>query len=237
VKRGETLGAPSTDITERYFPLIIFLLVKCRWTIGVKAAIRWNITFTIDNHRVTPQCRASRRPRIPETYKTPTVFMTWSILRENQSVWISPQPGTCDWPPGRFFRTRPILRVCRSSTGRSTGGWHDFACGFTFRECYGEKESSFRFGRDEGGSLAGNESAIVLSSIFSRFACSSPGSPIRSSGSLRWILTMLELRFLHEPFLSFMINENSVCSGLFRRWRSRAPSHPEQRSVRVTSQT
>jgi hypothetical protein len=112
------------------------------------------------------------------------------------------------------------------------GGWHDFACGFTFRECYREKESSFGFGRDEGGSLAGNESAIVLSSIFSRFPCSSPGSTIRSSGSLRCILTMFEVRFLREAFLSFMINENSVCSGLFRRWRSREPSHPKQRSVR-----
>src|SRR5262249_17246175 len=68
-----------------------------------------------------------------------------------------------------------------------------------------EKESSFGFGRDEGGSLAGNESAIVLSSIFSRFACGSPGSTIRSSGSLRWTLTMFKSRFSREALLRLMI--------------------------------
>ena len=96
-----------------------------------------------------------------------------------------------------------------------------------FPECYREKESSFGFGRDEGGSLAGNESAIVLSSIFSRFACGSPGSTGRSSGSLRWTLTMFEVRVSREAFLRLMINGNPVCSGFFRRWRSRAPSHPK----------
>ena len=70
MKRGETLRAPSTDITERYFPLLIFLLVKCRWKIGVKAAIRWNITFIIDNHRVTPQGLASTVLTIPKPFAT-----------------------------------------------------------------------------------------------------------------------------------------------------------------------
>ena len=80
-----------------------------------------------------------------------------------------------------------------------------------------EKESSFGFGRDEGGSLAGNESAIVLSSIFSRFACGSPGSTIRSSGSLRWTLTMFEGRFSREALLRLIFNGNPVCSAFFRR--------------------
>jgi len=92
-----------------------------------------------------------------------------------------------------------------------------------------EKESSFGFGRDEGGSLAGNESAIVLSSIFSRFACGSPGSTFRSSGSLRWTLTMFEGRFSREALVRLMINGNPVCSAFFRRWRSRAPSHRKPR--------
>src|SRR5438093_7824330 len=35
---------------------------------------------------------------------------------------------------------------------------------------YSQKESSLGSGRDDGASLAGKESAIVLSSIFSRFA-------------------------------------------------------------------
>jgi hypothetical protein len=50
--------------------------------------------------------------------------------------------------------------------------------------CYSEKESSLGFGRDDGASLAGKESAIVLSSIFSRFAFELAGSTTRSSGSL-----------------------------------------------------
>ena len=49
---------------------------------------------------------------------------------------------------------------------------------------YFEKESSLGFGRDDGASLAGKESAIVLSSIFSRFAFELAGSTTRSSGSL-----------------------------------------------------
>lgn len=52
------------------------------------------------------------------------------------------------------------------------------------RDAYSEKESSVGFGRDDGASLAGKESAIVLSSIFSRFAFKLAGSTTRSSGSL-----------------------------------------------------
>ena len=51
-------------------------------------------------------------------------------------------------------------------------------------DAYSEKESSLGFGRDDGASLAGKESAIVLSSIFSRFAFELAGSTTRSSGSL-----------------------------------------------------
>src|SRR5262249_61986822 len=51
-------------------------------------------------------------------------------------------------------------------------------------DAYSEKESSLGFGRDDGASLAGKESAIVLSSIFSRFAFELAGSTNRSSGSL-----------------------------------------------------
>src|SRR5207247_5911245 len=92
----------------------------------------------------------------------------------------------------RFAKLRNLDKATRSLESCST------SC--VFRECYPEKESSFGFGRDEGGSLAGNESAIVLSSIFSRFACGSPGSTIRSSGSMRWTLTMFDVRFSREVF-------------------------------------
>jgi hypothetical protein len=51
-------------------------------------------------------------------------------------------------------------------------------------DAYSEKESSLGFGRDDAASLAGKESAIVLSSIFSRFAFEFAGSTTRSSGSL-----------------------------------------------------
>src|ERR1051325_1076266 len=51
--------------------------------------------------------------------------------------------------------------------------------GFAYRN-----ESSFGFGSVDGGSLAGNESASVLSSIFSRLPCRSSGFTGRSSGSL-----------------------------------------------------
>jgi hypothetical protein len=47
-----------------------------------------------------------------------------------------------------------------------------------------QKESSVGSGRVEGGSLAGKESARVLSNIFSRVARTLPISVRRSSGSL-----------------------------------------------------
>lgn len=46
-----------------------------------------------------------------------------------------------------------------------------------------QKESSVGSGRVDGGSLAGKESARVLSNIFSRVARASPASVERSSGS------------------------------------------------------
>src|SRR5690349_19854000 len=83
----------------------------------------------------------------------------------------------------RFGLPLALLRL--GNLDKSTRSLESCSPSCVFRECYREKESSIGFGSDEGGSLAGNESAIVLSSIFSRFACGSPGSTIRSSGSLR----------------------------------------------------
>src|SRR3954462_5375492 len=71
---------------------------------------------------------------------------------------------------------------------------------------HGQKESSSGSGKDEGGSLAGKESAIVLSSIFSRFASVSPELTILSSGSRLvesdgigigvWLLSTAQLHYL-----------------------------------------
>jgi hypothetical protein len=61
------------------------------------------------------------------------------------------------------------------------------------RHAYFEKESSLGSGRDDGASLAGKESAIVLSSIFSRFAFELAESKTRSSGSLRGLIVAVRL--------------------------------------------
>jgi hypothetical protein len=68
--------------------------------------------------------------------------------------------GVCGSPVLSVFEKRNVLRA------------------------YSEKESSLGFGNDDGASLAGKESAIVLSSIFSRFAFELAGFTTRSSGSL-----------------------------------------------------
>jgi len=72
---------------------------------------------------------------------------------------------------------------------------------------YSEKESSLGFGRDDGESLAGKESAIVLSSIFSRFAFELAGSTIRSSGSLPGLF---EIGFPGAVFLRTIILHSCV---------------------------
>jgi hypothetical protein len=59
---------------------------------------------------------------------------------------------------------------------------------FYLHYAYSEKESSLGSGRDDGASLAGKESAIVLSNIFSRFAFELVGSTTRSSGSLLGVI-------------------------------------------------
>jgi hypothetical protein len=75
-------------------------------------------------------------------------------------------------------------------------------------DAYSEKESSLGFGRDDGASLAGKESAIVLSSIFSRFAFELSGSTTRSSGSLPGFF---EGSFSDAAFLRTMVPHS--CAG------------------------
>ena len=64
---------------------------------------------------------------------------------------------------------------------------------------YSEKESSLGSGKDDSASLAGNESASVLSNIFSRFAFESDRPTKRSSGSLPGLV--FDCRFLGTAFL------------------------------------
>jgi hypothetical protein len=76
------------------------------------------------------------------------------------------------------------------------------------RDAYFEKESSVGSGRDDGASLAGKESAIVLSSIFSRFAFELAGSTTRSSGSLPGLI--FEVRFSAAAFLRSIVSYSCV---------------------------
>jgi hypothetical protein len=83
-----------------------------------------------------------------------------------------------------------------------------FVCSLSFQkkelsyDAYPEKESSLGFDNDDGASLAGKESAIVLSSIFSRFAFELAGLTTRSSGSLPGFLAV---RFSGVVFLRTIV--------------------------------
>src|SRR5215831_3608023 len=87
-------------------------------------------------------------------------------------------------------------------------------------DAYSEKESSLGFGRDDGASLAGKESAIVLSSIFSRFAFELAGSTTLSSGSLPGLI--FAVRFLGVAFLRTIVSYS--CFGASTNHRDWKPT-------------